>query len=180
MVHQDGDGLELRGGPGNRMVVAYSDYENLASQCGHGQPWVRIITENLVAEADEERVKWLAIDLPLPEGHRYPEPQRYDEPPVEREPRLPVDDGLCWIASLPFEPYHRYTRPELVYQSSQRRVMLVYTTFEMVQECCGPYQAAFPARIDRLSELAAACDATEVAFDTSLDPAIRHQDVVVN
>lgn len=182
LLHPDGDGLELRKvSPGNYMVLLYTSYWAVAQWCGTGQPCAQIDTSVLVEHADDEGVRQVAVDMPLPEGHRYPVPDLKESVPLDPIPEMPFEADRCWVASRPFDWSHRHARPELLLQNGgSRRILLIYSSPEAVQLCCGPYQAAFPIRVEKLDELTRQSKATEVMFDTPIDPSAQHRDVVLD
>lgn len=161
-----------------RVLFAYSDFPTLASLCGPAQPWVRASSEALPALAREHGLTLVMLDVPSPvdsPSHN----TRVELDYLEPLPQVADEPDGYWVASRPYQPGHRQVVAEMQRDNQGRLVVLAYSSWEMVQQCCGPYQAAVRVRTERLSEFATAVGAHGVLFNPVLDEQSRHKEPVV-
>lgn len=113
------------------------------------------------------------MDMPLPDGHRYPEPDPRDEPELPQlDETLP--DGLVYVPSRP-TGRRRGRNVVLELQPHEgRRTLLAYESLDALRAGCGPYQSCVSIRADRLDEVASQAGAEAVLFNPVLSEQARH------
>lgn len=161
---------------GALVVAAYSSLESLVVCCGWGQPWVIMRPDRLASSAQAVGATEVALDVPLPEGHRYP-----DQPDerTELEPLEPSADlEIVYIPSRPFQAGQRRANLELQLDNARRRLLLVYPSPEALAEGCGPYQPWVAVDAARLPEVARQAGADGVVFNSRLVESARYQSPV--
>lgn len=176
-----GDGRAERRETGRRGVamVAFSSLRRLVAACGWGQPWVIMRPERVHQAARVVGATLVAVDVPVPEGHRYPEPQPSAQPDLE--PVDPVDDQrLVYLPSRPFSSGQRTAELELQRGKRGGPLLLAYTSIEDLATGCGPYQPWVAVEHALLDEVAREAGAAGVVFNPVLVEQARHAVPVVD
>lgn len=174
-------GLELRSTPrGDVAAVAYTSIELLVEACGSGQPWVRIATAELDRIADRLGVTLVALDVWLPEGHRYPEADPGTQPDLEPVEPVDSDGAVFFVPSRPVRRSHRSVVLELQPDNAARPALLAYTSREHLEAGCGPHQAWVAIPAEMLAEAAERSGAQQVLFNPVLAEASRHTGPVLS
>jgi hypothetical protein len=169
-----GGGVELwRTHRRDRTLVGYSSISGLVSACGGGQPWALLARDQLIQVCDEHEITIVALDLPLPEGHRYPEPDAGEQPDLDDAVPL-HDGGLLFVASRPLRSWTELVELELQPDARGRLMLLAYTSQEELDAGCGPHQAWVSIPAELLGEAAWRAGADGVLFNPILAEESRH------
>ncbi|WP_170220917.1 SAV_915 family protein [Amycolatopsis cihanbeyliensis] len=168
-------GVEVRETRRNEYaLVAYSSIRKLVDACGAGQPWVRLTREAVDDICADHGVSVIALDLPLPEGHRYPDIAEREKPylePLEADPAL---GEFVYVPSRPIRAGDRRVLLELQPDHAGRPLLLAYTSPDMLVAGCGPYQPWAAIRAEDLEQVARESGAYGVTFDPILAEESRH------
>lgn len=180
VVLPDGE-LELRRTSRRELiVVAFSRFTWLADSCGVGQPHAIISAADLERAGSQiEGTVLVALDMWVPEGHRYPEPDPREQPPPQRLDEVGYD-ATVWIPTHPVRSGDRRVTAELHAEEPGSPLLCVYTSLDRLRASCGGYQAAAAIEGHRIDEVAARAGAHGVAFNPVLDEKVRHTGVVQN
>jgi hypothetical protein len=154
-------------------AVVYSSIQALVAACGAGQPWVAITRDQLADICCEHEITLLALDMPLPEGHRYPEPEIREQPDLEEVEPL-ANDGLLYVPARPMKSLNQWVELELQPDDRGRLMLLAYTSPQQLEAGCGPYQAWVSIPSDLISEAACRSGADGVLFNPILAEESRH------
>lgn len=176
----DGREVELRRTASGAVAVAsYSSLESLVVCCGWGQPWVLMRPERLADAAKAAGATQVAVDVPPPEGHRYPEPAEFER--AELEPLAAAEHlTTVYIPSRPFREGQQRAELELQLDRSGRRLLLAFSSAEALAEGCCPYQSWVAIDVARLSAVADEVGADRVVFNPSLVENARYPAPVVD
>lgn len=129
--------------------------------------------DHLSGVCDEFEITIVALDLPLPTGHRYPEPDVHERPDLAAA--MPLDDdGLLYLASRPVRSWNDLVELELQPDARGRLMVLAFTTQEQLAAGCGPHQAWVAVPADLVDEAAFRADADGVLFNPVLAEESRH------
>lgn len=170
----EGGGLELREtDSGETMLLTYTAMDHLVEACGYGQTYVRTSTDQLERLAGDASVAMVAVDVPLPEGHRYPETDQHAEPELAELDETPPD-GLVYVPSKPTGSRRGRDVVLELQPHEGRRTLLAYDSLETLRAGCGPYQSCVSVRADRLDEVASRAGAEAVLFNPVLSEQARH------
>lgn len=154
-------------------VVAYSSIGGLVAACGGGQPWALLSRDQLGRVCDDHKITIVAMDLPLPAGHRYPETE-----PSERPDLVPAEalseDGLLYVPSRPLRSWNELVELELQPDVRGRLMLFAYSSREELDAGCGPYQAWVSIPADLIDEAAWRAGADGVLFNPILAEESRH------
>ncbi|MGH3949388.1 MAG: SAV_915 family protein [Pseudonocardiaceae bacterium] len=173
-------GLELRETERHEvMAVTYSTFADLAASCGAGQPCAQATRSELARAAGQFDITMFALDLTIPEGHRYPEPDSRQQPEMTfAEP----DDSDTSVVYIPSRPY-RVGQAQAVLELQPHEgklTMLVYSSQEMLRAGCGPHQDFITIRIEYVNEVAWRAGAEATLLDPVLAEESRHTAPVVD
>lgn len=172
----DGDtDLELRATARRGVaVVAYTSLNTLVPACGWGQPWAAMHPERLHRSADALGANLVALDVTIPEQHRYPEPDESERPELKQLEPAGADPALLYIPARPFRLGEPRAVLELQPDKRGRPMLLVYNSAELLALGCGPYQPWVAIPSIALAETAYECGAQGVLFNPVLAEKSRH------
>ncbi|MDV6011239.1 SAV_915 family protein [Haloechinothrix sp. LS1_15] len=167
--------LELRDTQRNEcLVVAFTSYASLVTSCGVGQPYAQLHAAELEPVLERlRRTVVVALDVWLPEGHRYPEPDPREVPELAHWPEVPAE-GRVWVPARPPRRGDRQVEVELHAQRPDEPLLCVYSSLDALQEACGPYQAAVAIDVAEMEDVARESGAVEIAYEPVLAEHARH------
>lgn len=155
-------------------VVTFSSLRTLVPACGWGQPWVVMHPELLHRSADALGANLVAVDVNIPEQHRYPEPEEWERPEIPPLEPVGVDPELLYIPARPYRLGEPRAVLELQPDKRGRPMLLVYNSAELLALGCGPYQPWVAIPSAELAETVQDSRAAGVLFNPVLAEESRH------
>ncbi|WP_342779410.1 SAV_915 family protein [Amycolatopsis cihanbeyliensis] len=158
---------------GTSAVMGYSSIGRLMVACGSGQPFRHMAADEVESACESIGAKVVVVDTVPPGGQRYPEVDSRDQPDL---PLLDAEDPDQPVVYVPSRPYRAGQRDAVLELQPHegRLTLLAYTSRELLEEGCGPYQAWVSIPSHLLEEAAWRVGAEAVLFNPVLSEESRH------
>ncbi len=122
----------------------------------------------------------IALNMPIPEGHRYPEPDPREQPDLESVVLEILDVSVLWMPSRAVRVGDRRVDLELFCDEQGHPLLAAYTSLDELRAGCGPQQPAAAIGVQHVGLVADEAGAHGVVFNAVVDEQARRTEPVVD